>query len=184
MSTSIRLHCNQEWHDGTCATFLITDARTREEARDAGRRAGWRTHPDGRDYCPSHAGTPTVAAPVVQLHPDTPREPGLDDTDLPALSPLETLHTAVQRLHALADATDHEIATNTHWHTEHVTREDWFTHGITNAVDGPPGHLAGLLTPPNARLIAHTLERHTRTRQPIPAEAFLLARNIRRSPHP
>jgi len=181
VSTSIRLHCNRQWADGSCATVLITDARTREEARDAGRRAGWRIHPDGRDYCPGHSGTPAPASTVVPLYPDTPPEPTADGSRT-ALSPLETLHAAAQDLRALAAATDDEIAINPSWHSGLIQREHWFAHGITNAVGAPAGHLAALLSPANARLIAQSIERHTRTREPIPAETFLLARNIQRSP--
>lgn len=71
MSTRITIHCDTEWRYSTCATRLMTDATTLDEARSAARASGWRTHPNGRDYCAScsgHGPQPAGAA-VVVLHP-------------------------------------------------------------------------------------------------------------------
>jgi hypothetical protein len=73
MSTRISLYCDRTWQDGTCATQLITDATTPTEARTAAAHAGWRSHPDGTDYCPGHSGgTVRPGVTVVHLHPEEP----------------------------------------------------------------------------------------------------------------
>ncbi|MCI3277584.1 hypothetical protein [Streptomyces cylindrosporus] len=183
MSTSIHLHCNQQWSEGGCATFLVTDAHTVEEAEAAGRRLGWRTHTDGKAYCPGHSGNrrPVPDQTVVQLRPSTPSRPAPVKDAAEAPAPVELVLDAAQHLRTLAAATDTEMATNTYWRSELADQEHLFAHGIHNAVGGPPGLLAGLFGPGNARLLAQILERHTRPQTPIPAEIFLLARNIHRS---
>jgi hypothetical protein len=70
MSARITLHCNTTWREGTCAAQLMTDAQTVEVARAAARAHGWRSHPDGRDYCPPCSGAGPARGPVVlHLHP-------------------------------------------------------------------------------------------------------------------
>ncbi|MFJ6085105.1 hypothetical protein ACIQI8_27225 [Streptomyces sp. NPDC092369] len=176
MSASVTVHCNRQWADGACAHRLYTDAVTLDEARSVARWLGWRTHPGGLDYCPTHSGNPTPgpAADVVQLHAHATADGGSAPT------PLEVLTSAAQRLRALATAVDEDIADNPYWHSQHTAREDWFANGITNAVGGPAGVLAGLLSPANARLFAQALE-DRRPRTAIPAELFLISRNIQRS---
>ncbi|WP_019060014.1 hypothetical protein [Streptomyces prunicolor] len=191
MSISIALNCNRQWTHGRCAFALHTGARSIEEARELGRHQGWRTHSDGRDYCPGHSGRPTPqpGAQVVRLHPD--RTPELLRAPLPARSgattvlPADTVRTASAHLKRLSFVTDDEIAANTYWHSQLVPREEWFGHGIDNAVGGPAGRLAGLFSPANARFVAQLLDRTVTTTPgttvPLPAEAFLLANNIVRS---
>ncbi|MCX5239755.1 hypothetical protein OG824_31600 [Streptomyces prunicolor] len=191
MSVSITLHCNRQWTHGRCAVSLPTGARSVDEALEVGRRQGWRTHSDGRDYCPGHSGrrTPQPSAPVVPLRPD--RAPEVLRAPLPARSgatttlPADTVRTASAHLKRLATLTDEEIAANAYWHSQHAPREAWFGHGIDNAVGGPAGHLAGLLSPANARFVAQLLDRNVTNNPDRPvllhAEAFLLANNIVRS---
>ena len=57
MSVRITVHCNQLWQYGSCTSALITDALTTDEARAAADQLGWRTHPDGNDYCPTCSGS-------------------------------------------------------------------------------------------------------------------------------
>ncbi|MFJ4787619.1 hypothetical protein [Streptomyces sp. NPDC088794] len=180
MSASVTVHCNRQWADGACAHRLYTDAVTLDEARGVARWLGWRTHPGGLDYCPTHSGNPTPGpvADVVQLHAHATADGGGKGDQEP--TPLEILTSAAQRLRALATAVDEDIADNPYWHTQHTAREHWFANGIDCAVGGPAGVLAGLLTPANARLLAQTLE-HRHPRTAIPAELFLLGRNIHRS---
>lgn len=187
MSASITLHCNREWAEGTCATSLITDARTHDEARTTARQRGWRTHPDGRDYCPGHSGNPNrrLDTNVVHLHREEQPAPPAPAGSTPAPgATVDIVRTASARLKTLASVTDTEIAANTYWHSQHAPREHWFAHGIDNAIGGPAGHLAGLLSPANARFVAQLLGRtvtaHTWS-PAVPAEAFLLANNILRS---
>lgn len=191
MSVSITLHCNRQWTHGSCAVSLSTGARSLDEALEAGRRQGWRTHSDGRDYCPGHSGrrTPQPSASVVPLHPD--RAPDMPRALLPARSgattalPADTVRTASAHLKRLAAVTDEEIAARAYWHSQLVPREEWFGHGIDNAVGGPAGRLAGLLSPANARFVAQLLDRNVTNNPHKPvllhAEAFLLAHNIVRS---
>lgn len=74
MSARITLYCDQMWRDGSCTAQLITDARAIPEAREAADQLGWRTHPDGADYCPGHSGQPggRPGTNVIRLHPDSP----------------------------------------------------------------------------------------------------------------
>ncbi|MBY8341847.1 hypothetical protein JYK17_17605 [Streptomyces sp. KC 17012] len=180
MSTSVTLHCNRQWAEGVCAAQLITDARSLDEARGVGRWLGWRTHPGDQDYCPEHSGSPapTPRADVVQLH--TLSQPG-SDSPAAGLLPGDVVAAAARHLRTLAEAAGHDLTENAYWHSEFATREHWFANGVENALGGPAGKLAGLLSPANGLLLAQTLERHTRARAPIPAETFLLARNIHRS---
>ena len=71
------------------------------------------------------------------------------------LSPAADLRAAAQLLLDLADETDKEIKTNTYWHSEIRPPVAWFANGIDNACGGPAGILAGLLSPPLARELAH-----------------------------
>ncbi|WP_439947217.1 hypothetical protein [Streptomyces sp. BBFR109] len=72
MSARITLHCNTQWQYAACASQLVTDARTIEEARAAARARGWRTHPNEHDYCPacSGLGPQPADAVVVVLRPE------------------------------------------------------------------------------------------------------------------
>lgn len=72
-----------------------------------------------------------------------------DMTDLTA-----ALRAAAQILLDLADETDAEIKTNAYWHSRIAPEALWFAHGIDNAVGGPGGRLAGLLSPEAARGLA------------------------------
>ncbi|AIV35564.1 hypothetical protein [Streptomyces sp. CCM_MD2014] len=73
MSARITLHCNTLWRDGSCTSQVMTDARTVEEARTAAGRRGWRSHPDGTDYCPPcSGGGPARPVTVLHLHGGTP----------------------------------------------------------------------------------------------------------------
>ncbi|MFC8676742.1 hypothetical protein ACFUEN_29155 [Streptomyces griseorubiginosus] len=180
MSVGITIHCNQQWQHGSCATSLITGARTLDDADRMAARRGWRIHPDGRHYCPGHSGTtnPAATGTVVRLYPGNHQ----DETPSPPVSgPLETVTAAARILRSGAADTDTEMAANTYWHSELVPSDDWFMQGIDNAVGGPAGRLAGLLNPTAARHLAALLDRHTGTGTPIPAEVFLLARTIHRS---
>ncbi len=56
MSAAITLHCDREWQYGMCTSQLHTDALTLDQARAAGDQLGWRSHPDGNDYCPTCSG--------------------------------------------------------------------------------------------------------------------------------
>lgn len=69
MSTSIRLNCNSLWGHSSCASFLITDGLTVEEARQIGGAHGWR-HTAGRDYCPGCSGS-RIRPRVIIAVPDT-----------------------------------------------------------------------------------------------------------------
>ncbi|MYS44087.1 hypothetical protein GTY23_23210 [Streptomyces sp. SID5998] len=70
MSARISLYCNAQWEYAACASRLMTDARTVEEARAAARARGWRTHPNERDFCPacSGGGPQPAEAVVAVLH--------------------------------------------------------------------------------------------------------------------
>lgn len=68
--------------------------------------------------------------------------------------PADELHAAAQTLLDLADETAEDIASNDYWHSERVGPERWFANGIDNAVGGPGGRLAGLLSPATARSLA------------------------------
>jgi len=71
VSARITLYCNTLWRYSTCATSLMTDAATVDEARSSATQLGWRSHRDGSDYCPGCSGTRTVRqTPVITLHPD------------------------------------------------------------------------------------------------------------------
>lgn len=79
MSTRITLHCDKTFQYGSCTAFLATDARTIEEAQDAGSEHGWRigrTKQDG-DHCPACSGYAHVrsVSNVVHLHPERSQEP-------------------------------------------------------------------------------------------------------------
>ncbi|MFF3697394.1 hypothetical protein [Streptomyces sp. NPDC002221] len=67
---------------------------------------------------------------------------------------VDTLRSAAQILLDLADETDDEIKTNAYWHSRIAPEPLWFAHGIDNAVGGPGGLLAGLLSPEAARGLA------------------------------
>ncbi|QQM45138.1 hypothetical protein [Streptomyces liliifuscus] len=69
-------------------------------------------------------------------------------------SPAQELRTAAQTLLDHADATAEDIETNTYWHSQIADREHWYAHGIDNALGGPAGKLAGLLSPATARELA------------------------------
>ncbi|EYT83997.1 hypothetical protein CF54_04110 [Streptomyces sp. Tu 6176] len=73
MSVRITLHCNTERRESACATWLMTDAESRDEARAAGRARGWRTTASG-DYCPacSGQGPQPATAVVAVIHPTDP----------------------------------------------------------------------------------------------------------------
>jgi hypothetical protein len=69
MSASITLYCDREWQYGGCTSQLITDAATINEARQAASGRGWRSHPDGNDYCPTCSGSSSPRRTnVVHLH--------------------------------------------------------------------------------------------------------------------
>ncbi|MFI1535507.1 hypothetical protein [Streptomyces anandii] len=179
MSTSITFHCNHQWQHGICAVVLITDAHNLEAARSTARGRGWRTHPDGNDYCPSHSGAPArpTSTNVVTLR----SVPTTMPDDGPVLGPRDVLQAAVHYLDTVASTTDVELATNPYWHRPDVPRRRWFAHGVENVLGGPPGELAALLNPPAARLLARILQRYLRPKSAptgIPAEAYLLARNL------
>ncbi|MGV2914606.1 hypothetical protein [Streptomyces alfalfae] len=72
MSARITLHCNTLWHDGGCTTQIMTDAHTVGEARTAAGLHGWRSHPNGLDYCPPCSGTGPARG--TQRHPHPARE--------------------------------------------------------------------------------------------------------------
>ncbi|MFF3151864.1 hypothetical protein [Streptomyces sp. NPDC057910] len=72
----------------------------------------------------------------------------------PADDMVATLRSAAQILLDLADETDDEIKTNAYWHSRIAPEALWFAHGIDNAVGGPGGLLAGLLSPEAARGLA------------------------------
>ncbi|MFE9372283.1 hypothetical protein ACFYM2_21285 [Streptomyces sp. NPDC006711] len=67
---------------------------------------------------------------------------------------IDDLRTAAQILLDLADETDDEIKTNPCWHSRIAPESLWFAHGIDDAVGGPGGLLAGLLSPEAARGLA------------------------------
>ncbi|WP_369043444.1 hypothetical protein [Streptomyces sp. Midd1] len=177
MSVGITLHCNQEWRDGTCATRLFTDAVDSAEARASAERQGWRSHPDGKDYCPGHSGRPLFrGATVVPINRSGPSPEAR--AVAPSGGAADTVRAASAHLRHLADATTAELHAELAWQAGYVSRERWFMEGVSKAVPGPPGQLAGLLAPESARLAANLLDRIV---APIPAEAFLLANNIVRS---
>ncbi|MET9819613.1 hypothetical protein [Streptomyces sp. NPDC006355] len=68
MSARITLHCNTTWRYGTCTGQVLTDAATVEDARTAAALQGWRSHPDGRDYCPTCSGSSSTSRPTTVLH--------------------------------------------------------------------------------------------------------------------
>ncbi|MGV9427124.1 hypothetical protein ACWDO7_22910 [Streptomyces sp. NPDC003656] len=175
MSISITLHCNRDFGHGTCATSLITAARSLEDARATAHTAGWGTDGD-HDYCPGHAGHRRPAAStVVALHPRTPAPVG------ECLGPGDTIHAAITHLRATAAATEDELAAP-YWQNPQLPREYWFAAGVENALGGPAGKLAGLLDPATARHLVRLLQRTTRTaRAGIPVEAFLVAHHITRN---
>lgn len=65
MSTSITVHCDQQWRYGWCTAQLITGTGTVQQARVEAERRGWRTHDDGADYCPGCSGGSTRRSTVV-----------------------------------------------------------------------------------------------------------------------
>lgn len=67
---------------------------------------------------------------------------------------IDDLRAAAQVLLDLADDTDEEIKTNDSWHSRIAPETLWFAHGIDDAVGGPGGLLAGLLSPEAARGLA------------------------------
>ncbi|MFJ5740045.1 hypothetical protein [Streptomyces microflavus] len=67
------------------------------------------------------------------------------------------LRSAAQILLDLADETDDEIKANAYWHSGIAPEPLWFAHGVDNAVGGPGGRLAGLLSPDAARGLAEWL---------------------------
>ncbi|MFJ8798473.1 hypothetical protein [Streptomyces sp. NPDC102487] len=184
MTLSIILNCNQEWRDGTCATSLHTGTTDLEAARASAERQGWRSHPDGKDYCPGHSGRPLFRhANVVPInHAEVPAPAPRSVTN--STGAADTVRQATAHLRHLADASTAELHAEPSWHTC-SPREFWFMEGVATAVDGPPGQLAGLLAPESARLAANLLDRTVTPADgilaPIPAEAFLLANNIVRS---
>ncbi|MET7944397.1 hypothetical protein [Streptomyces sp. NPDC005302] len=185
MSVGITIHCNQEWRDGRCATSLFTDAVDHAKARAAAERQGWRSHPDGKDYCPGHSGRPLVTGTnVVPINRSGVPAPAPRSVP-PSGGAAETVRAASAHLRHLADATTAELHAEPSWHMPFTSREFWFMEGVSNAVHGPPGQLAGLLAPESARFAANLLDRTVihagGTLAPIPAEAFLLANNIVRS---
>ncbi|MEW2164369.1 hypothetical protein AB0912_15455 [Streptomyces sp. NPDC007084] len=184
MTMGITLNCNQQWAHGTCATSLITGTSNPDEARAAAQRQGWRTHPDGQDYCPGHSGRPPlIDANVVPLRPG--QEPASTPQAGGSSTAASTVREAAELLRRLADTTTAELRADGSWHLHHVSRERWFMEGVSNAVPGPAGQLAGLLAPESARFVANLLDRTVTPGDegiaPIPAEAFLLANNIVRS---
>lgn len=70
------------------------------------------------------------------------------------LTDVDALRKAAQVLLDLADETDEEIATNSYWQSELQPRERWYANGVGNALGGPSGNLAGLLSPEAARELA------------------------------
>ncbi|MCX5285954.1 hypothetical protein [Streptomyces sp. NBC_00198] len=181
---SITLHCNRDWAAGTCATSLITDTTDREQARAFAERQGWRSDPDGKDYCPGHSGRPLFqGVTVVPINRSGP--PPAARAVSPSGGAADTVRAASAHLRHLADATTAELHSELAWQAAYVPRARWFMEGVSNAIPGPPGQLAGLLAPESARLAAHLLDRTVTAADgivaPIPAEAFLLANNIVRS---
>jgi hypothetical protein len=70
VSARVTLHCNTLWRYGSCTSQVMTDAATVEEARTAAGRNGWRSHPDGKDYCPACSGVgPVRSLTVIHLDP-------------------------------------------------------------------------------------------------------------------
>lgn len=69
-------------------------------------------------------------------------------------SDVDVLRRAAQLLLDLADETDEELHSNSYWHSELEPRERWYANGIDNALGGPGGRLAGLLSPEAARELA------------------------------
>ncbi|MFI2434725.1 hypothetical protein [Streptomyces sp. NPDC018693] len=67
MSTSTTLHCNTTRGFSTCATTLITDGMTAEEARQIGAAHGWR-HVNGRDYCAACSGSSIKPRVIVAIN--------------------------------------------------------------------------------------------------------------------
>jgi hypothetical protein len=67
---------------------------------------------------------------------------------------IDDLRAAAQILLDLADDTDNEIKTNASWHSRVAPEALWFAHGVDDAVGGPGGLLAGLLSPEAARGLA------------------------------
>jgi hypothetical protein len=68
VSARVVLYCDREFQYGTCAAQLLTDASSIPEAREAAGRIGWRAHPNGRDYCPGHSGSPGQRPGMNVLH--------------------------------------------------------------------------------------------------------------------
>lgn len=105
------------------------------------------------------------------------------------MTPADELRTAAQTLLDLADETDTDIETNTYWHSQIADRPHWFAHGVDNALGGPSGKLAGLLSPETARTLAKTMRAWARIGELDPdllhrvagPETLAVARQINRS---
>lgn len=67
MSASVVLHCNTTRGFSTCATSLITDGATIDEARAIGSVHGWRLV-NGRDYCPACSGSSIKPRLIVAVN--------------------------------------------------------------------------------------------------------------------
>ncbi|MGY3199798.1 hypothetical protein [Streptomyces sp. TE5632] len=68
MSASIVLHCQTTRGFSTCATSLITDSLTVDEARVIGAGHGWR-HVNGCDYCAACSGSTIKPRVIVAAAP-------------------------------------------------------------------------------------------------------------------
>ncbi|MER7739972.1 hypothetical protein ABTX34_16930 [Streptomyces sp. NPDC096538] len=68
MSTTTKLHCDTTRGYSACASSLITDGLTVEEARKIGAAHGWR-HTAGRDYCPACSGSRVRPRVIIAATP-------------------------------------------------------------------------------------------------------------------
>ncbi|MYR58331.1 hypothetical protein GTY54_19530 [Streptomyces sp. SID625] len=67
MSTSVVLRCNTVRGFSACATSLITDGTTQDEARAIGSVHGWRLV-NGQDYCPACSGSKAKPRVIVAVN--------------------------------------------------------------------------------------------------------------------
>ncbi|MGW2951586.1 hypothetical protein [Streptomyces eurythermus] len=67
MSARITLHCQTTRGFSACATSLITDSPTVEEARQVGAAHGWR-YINGRDYCAGCSGRSVKPRVIVAVN--------------------------------------------------------------------------------------------------------------------
>ncbi|MFE1950000.1 hypothetical protein ACFW9D_05960 [Streptomyces sp. NPDC059524] len=91
-------------------------------------------------------------------------------------TPADELRTAAQTLLDLADDTAEDMATNDYWRSAVVEPKHWFHNGIDNAVGGPAGKLAGLMSPRFARMLAIYFRDEAGRGQDFDTRAVTLAR--------